>query len=126
MEMLNNYWCFMLGAIIGSILAPTLYCLWFRNPKNVEKRKAKLKIEETAYESSFTKWLRENWDEDTMLPPSLSAEDAIVFLKNYLLGPDWYVNYPGSSGQIVTEITYDILKKYSKKFRKECEKNSFR
>jgi hypothetical protein len=43
-------------------------------------------------------------------------------LKNYLLGEDWYVNYSGSTKQINTEIVYDILKKYSKKFRKELRR----
>jgi hypothetical protein len=42
-------------------------------------------------------------------------------LKNYLLGEDWYVAYPGSAKQITTDIVYDILKKYSKKFRKELK-----
>lgn len=129
--MFNNLnWYFIIGAAIGSFLASSLYCLWFWNPKNVEKRKAKMlkQIEEdrVAYENSFTKWLRDNWDEDNMLPPALDADDALVFLKYYLLGPDWYVNFPGSSEQIITEMTYDILEKYSKKFRKECKKNDFR
>lgn len=123
-------WSFIIGCAIGALLISILYCLWFWNPKNIEKRKAKVlkKIEEekAAYESSFTKWLRDNWDDDNMLPPALDADDALVFLKYYLLGPGWYVNYPGSSGQIITEIVCEILKRYSKKFRKECEKNDFR
>lgn len=129
--MFNNLnWYFIIGAVIGSFLASSLYCLWFWNPKNMEKRKAKMlkkiKEDQAAYESSFTKWLRDNWDEDNMLPPALDAEDAFVFLKYYLLGPDWYVDFPGSAEQIITEMTYAILKKYSKKFRKECKKNDFR
>lgn len=120
----------IIGAAIGSFLTSILYCLWFWNPKTVEKRKTKMlkRIEEerAAYESSFTKWLDDNWDEDNMLPPALDADEALVFLKYYLLGPDWCVYYPGSSEQIITEMIYDILKKYSKKFRKECKKNDFR
>lgn len=129
--MFNNVnWYFVIGAAIGSFLSSILYCLWFWSPRNVEKRKAKMlkkiKEDQAAYESSFTKWLDDNWDDDNMLPPALNADDAIVFLKHYLLGPGWYVNYPGSSGQITTEITCEILKKYSKRFRKECKKNDFR
>ena len=70
---------------------------------------------------SFIEWLKSenSKDQDNILPPELDFEKAIYFLKNYLLGEDWYVNYPGSAKQITTDIVYDILKKYSKKFRKE-------
>lgn len=72
---------------------------------------------------SFTEWLKlENAkDPDNMLPPALDFEKAIYFLKNYLLGEAWYVEYPGTPKQINTDIVYDILKKYSKKFRKELK-----
>lgn len=72
---------------------------------------------------SFTEWLKleNSKDPDNMLPPGLDFEKAIYFLKNYLLGEDWYVNYSGSAKQITTDIVYDILKKYSKKFRKELK-----
>jgi hypothetical protein len=72
---------------------------------------------------SFIEWLKsENIkDPDNILPPALDFEKAICFLKNYLLGEDWYVAYPGSAKQITTDIVYDILKKYSKKFRKELK-----
>lgn len=70
---------------------------------------------------SFTEWLKSQKDPENILPPELDFEKAIQFLKNYLLGEDWYVNYSGSTKQINTEIVYDILKKYSKKFRKELK-----
>lgn len=72
---------------------------------------------------SFTEWLKlENAkDPDNTLPPELDFEKAIYFLKNYLLGEDWYVNYSGSAKQINTDIVYNILRKYSKKFRKELK-----
>lgn len=70
---------------------------------------------------SFTEWLKSQEDPENILPPELDFEKAIQFLKNYLLGEDWYVNYSGSAKQINTEIVYDILKKYSKKFRKELK-----
>lgn len=72
---------------------------------------------------SFTEWLKlENAkDSDNILPSELDFEKAIYFLKNYLLGEDWYVNYSGSAKQINTDIVYDILRKYSKKFRKELK-----
>ena len=72
---------------------------------------------------SFTEWLKlENAkDPDNTLPSDLDFEKAIYFLKNYLLGEDWYVNYSGSAKQINTDIVYDILRKYSRKFRKELK-----
>ena len=72
---------------------------------------------------SFTEWLKlENAkDPDNILPPELDFEKAIYFLKNYLLGEDWYVNYSGSAKQINTDIVYNILRKYSKKFRKDLK-----
>lgn len=72
---------------------------------------------------SFMEWLKlENAkDPDNILPPELDFEKAIYFLKNYLLGENWYVNYSGSAKQINTDIVYNILRKYSKKFRKELK-----
>lgn len=72
---------------------------------------------------SFTEWLKlENTkDPDNTLPPELDFEKAIYFLKNYLLGEDWYVSYPGSAKQINTDVVYNILRKYSKRFRKELK-----
>ena len=66
-------------------------------------------------------WLIVNQDPNNILPPPLDFEKAILFLKNYLLGKDWYVNYPGSAEQITTDIVYNILKTYSKDFRKEIK-----
>ena len=72
---------------------------------------------------SFTEWLKleNSKDPSNTLPPELDFEKAIYFLKNYLLGEDWYVNYSGSAKQINTDIVYNILRKYSKKFRKELK-----
>lgn len=72
---------------------------------------------------SFTEWLKleNSKDPGNTLPPELDFEKAIYFLKNYLLGEDWYVNYSGSAKQINTDIVYNILRKYSKKFRKELK-----
>ena len=44
---------------------------------------------------------------------------AIDFLKTYLLGEDWYTVNPISQEQINTEIVFEILFKYSKRFKKE-------
>ncbi len=71
----------------------------------------------------FTNWLKSNWQDDNMFPPSLSAQEALYFLKNYLLGKDWYVVNPLSEEQINVELVNDILLKYSKEYRKEYKRN---
>ena len=60
---------------------------------------------------SFTEWLKlENAkDPDNTLPPELDFEKAIYFLKNYLLGEDWYVCSPISADQVNTEMIADIM-----------------
>ena len=68
---------------------------------------------------SFTKWLDDNWEKNNMFCPNLDAQLALDFLKNYLLGEDWYVTAPLSQEQINTEIVNDILLKYSKEYKKE-------
>lgn len=73
---------------------------------------------------TFTEWYLSECvkDKENLLPPPLPYDLGIHFLKQYLLGEDWYVNYPGSGEQITTDIVYAILDKYSKKFRKEFKK----
>ena len=70
---------------------------------------------------TFTEWLNTEWDKDkdNMCPPPLNAQMAINFLKDYLLGEDWYSLMPMSTEQINTEIVCRILVKYSRKYRKE-------
>lgn len=70
---------------------------------------------------TFTEWLKTEWgkDADNMCPPPLDAQQAITFLKDYLLGEDWYSTMPMSTKQINTEIVGLILEKYSKRYRKE-------
>lgn len=73
----------------------------------------------------FTKWLKEEWKKDkhNILPPKLDDRLALLFLKNYLLGEDWYVVSPLSHEQVNTELVHSILYKYSKKYRKEYKNN---
>lgn len=73
--------------------------------------------------NSFLKWLKKEneKDKENMMPVSLNAQLAISFLKDYLLGQDWYFPSPVSAEQINTEIVYEILEKYSKEFKKELK-----
>lgn len=70
----------------------------------------------------FQKWLDENWEKDNMFPPLLEPQTALNFLQEYLLGEDWYIVNPLTTGQANCEVVHDILYKYSKKYRKEIKK----
>lgn len=73
--------------------------------------------------NGFLKWLKKEneKDKENMMPVALNAQLAISFLKDYLLGQDWYSPNPVSAEQVNTEIVYEILEKYSKEFKKELK-----
>ena len=70
---------------------------------------------------TFNEWLDNNWEKNNMFPPELEGQKALDFLKQYLLGEDWYSVNPISTKQINCEVVHDILYKYSKKYRKEIK-----
>ena len=57
-----------------------------------------------------------------IFPSSTPPLLALEVLVEYLLGEDWYVVDPLSSGQCNTVIVDTILKKYSKQYRKDIKK----
>ena len=61
---------------------------------------------------------------ENMITVPISNDKTIDILRSYLLGNDWYTVDPLSKEQTNTEIVYDILRKYSKKFRKELRERS--
>ncbi len=67
----------------------------------------------------FTHWLDNEAIDCGICDPPLDAQKALDFLKDYLLGEDWCVTNPENVQQVNSAIVYDILKKYSPKFRKE-------
>ena len=72
--------------------------------------------------ADILKWLKEQNEtinKGNIFPPSLEPQMAIGFLKAYLLGEDWYTVNPISQEQINTEIVFEILFKYSKRFKRE-------
>ena len=83
-------------------------------------KKLKDKKQEIS-EDSFLSWIKANQSSCTLLLPPLSGDQAVKFLKDYLLGDDWFVSYSGSSEQVNTDIVYAILERYSKKFKKELK-----
>lgn len=72
---------------------------------------------------NFVEWLDAECkkDPDNLCDPPLEPQLAVQFLCDYLLGEDWYVVMPESTKQVNTAIVYDILEKYSKRFRKEVK-----
>ena len=72
--------------------------------------------------ANILKWLKEQNEtvnKGNIFPPPLEPQMAIDFLRAYLLGEDWYTVNPISQKQINTEIVFEILFKYSKRFKKE-------
>lgn len=72
----------------------------------------------------FTEYMTEESkkDPDNIFDPPTKPEIAIEFLKDYLLGEDWYVSDPLGPNQVNTEIVHEILYKYSRRYRKEYKK----
>lgn len=68
---------------------------------------------------NFQNWLESHWEEDSIIQPGMSAEQALNFLKDYLLGDDWYTDSIGNGDQINTVIVEAILDKYSKRYKAE-------
>ena len=67
----------------------------------------------------FTFWLRYKAEDCGIMQPPLNAQLGIDFLRDYLLGEDWYAVNPINTEQCNAEIVHQILMKYSKQYRKE-------
>ena len=79
-------------------------------------------MEEKKQESKFLDRINElnnTINKGNMLSPPMSSDEAIYFLRIYLLGEDWYGTSPILNDYIYTEIAHDILIKYSRKYRKD-------
>ncbi|MBQ4556532.1 MAG: hypothetical protein IJA60_02665 [Clostridia bacterium] len=70
----------------------------------------------------FTAWLKNDAEDCGMCDPPMEAQKAINFLKDYLLGENWYITMPESQQQVNTAIVFNILMKHSREFRKEWKK----
>lgn len=67
---------------------------------------------------TFTEWLEEN-KKYGILPPPMELEQFEKFLVQYLFDKEPQIVMPVSEKQARTEILFDILSMYSKKFKKE-------
>ena len=72
--------------------------------------------------ASFLKWQLANWADHDMIPPELPAQEAIHFLKDYLLGEKWYFVPPENAKRGNVYIVDAILYRYSRKYRNEIRK----
>ena len=61
-------------------------------------------------------------DKDNIFGVGLTDAEFRMFIIDYLLGKDWYVADPLSQTQINEIALYEILEKYSKRYRKEHRK----
>ena len=66
----------------------------------------------------FTEWMNKHRNKNCTTP-ELEAQEAIRFLKNYLLGEDWYVADPMNQKQCNAIIVENILHKCSIYYKKE-------
>jgi hypothetical protein len=73
---------------------------------------------------TFIEWFlqEKSKDKDNIFPPPLEPQLALDFLREYLLGEDWYSLNPISTVQINTEVVVEILYRFSKRYRKELKK----
>ena len=60
-------------------------------------------------------------DKDNIFGVGVSDAEFRTFIIDYLLGEDWYVVDPIGQTQINEIALYEILEKYSKRYRKECK-----
>ena len=60
-------------------------------------------------------------DKGNMFGVGVSDAEFRKFVINYLLGEDWYIADPLSQTQINEVALHEILKKHSKRYRRECK-----
>lgn len=65
-------------------------------------------------------------DKDNIFGVGISDAEFRKFIIDYLLGEDWYVVDPLGRTQINEIALYEILEKYSKRYRKERKEQKAR
>ena len=74
----------------------------------------------------FTYWLTHDAEDCGIMQPHCSDALALQFIKDYLLGEDWYVVKPVNHEQCNSQLVHEILYKYSRAYRKEYARASRR
>ena len=75
-------------------------------------------MEQTLDEIMNYKYINRE-DKDNIFGVGITDSEFRQFIIDYLLGKDWYVVDPLGQTQINEIALYEILEKYSKKYRKE-------
>lgn len=70
---------------------------------------------------TLTSWLQNDAKDCGLCDPPMKAQEAVDFLKDYLLGENWYVTMSENTEQCNGAIVWEILSKYSPRFRKEVK-----
>ncbi len=74
---------------------------------------------------TLTEFMNERYenreDKGNIFCVGVSDAEFRRFIINYLLGENWYVVDPLGQTQINEIALYEILEKYSKRYRKECK-----
>ena len=70
----------------------------------------------------FTYWLKYIAEDCGLMQPPCKDGLALQFLKDYLLGMNWYVANPVNHEQCNTQMVHEILYKYSRQYRKEYKR----
>lgn len=75
---------------------------------------------------TFTAFINERYktrkDTNNIFPVGISDAEFREFIIDYLLGHDWYAVAPCSTPQTNEIALEEILKKYSKEYRKEVKR----
>lgn len=80
-------------------------------------------IKKSSHNYTFSEWLEMNQTDNLFLPP-LKPQEAIEFLRKYLLGKKWHIPTSISTVQANTAIVHEILLQYSKEYRNETNQNA--
>lgn len=75
-------------------------------------------MEQTLDEIMNYKYINRE-DKDNIFGVGITDSEFRQFMIDYMLGKDWYVVDPLSQTQVNEIALYEILEKYSKKYRKE-------
>lgn len=74
---------------------------------------------------TLTEFMNERYknreDKDNIFGVGVTDAEFRRFIIDYLLGEKWYVTDPIGQTQINEIALYEILEKYSKRYRKECK-----
>lgn len=106
----------MVSAATVNLLSSLGKCM--RNFINKDNRK-------DSGNMTLTEFMRERYktreDKDNIFCVGISDAEFRAFIIEYLLGEDWYVVDPLSQTQVNEIALYEILKKHSSQYRKECK-----